>query len=86
LSRAIAPSRSDASLGISSDSRASREKSAFASPSSQPAKWRAHRLEGYTGTKVSGKTTSLAPSPAASAHSVATLPIVASRSKMTGSA
>src|SRR5919106_2350732 len=83
---AISPMRRSASLGTSSDSRRSRANAAFARGSAQPANAFAQRDDGYAGRNVSGKTTSCAPSPAASAVSAASFSIVASRSRMTGSA
>ena len=60
------------------------ENVSFAPGVSQPAKAFAQSDDGYTGTNVSGKTTSSAPSAAASAATVSSLSSVASRSSTTG--
>ncbi len=85
-SAAISPSRSTAGPGTSTDSRASSAYASFAPGSPQPASALAHTDEGYAGTNVSGKTSSVAPLAAASPASTPSFSIVASRSRITGSA
>ena len=84
-SRATAPSRSQSGPGTATDSRASSAYASLAPGSSQPASAFAHADDGYAGTKVSGKTTSCAPSRAAAAAVAASLSSVRSRSSTTGS-
>ena len=81
----MSASRSASGPGTASDSLCRSAKAAFARGSAQPANAFAHADDGYTGTNVSGKTTSAAPCPAASAVRSATRSIVPARSRIAGS-